>query len=111
MTNILIYLLFYCAYRVCCRTKSGDAGKVNKASWYSQSLSHFLNNVFNKENPILTDLPDLSQGSAEVSKVSYILYIILILWNSTVLQNTGRRMITNCFLKTKHFKKHSIAYL
>lgn len=56
------------------RIKPVDADKVNKATWYSQSMAHFLKNVFNKENTALTELPEWSQGSpkkAEDGKVSY----------------------------------------
>ncbi|XP_026210810.1 cilia- and flagella-associated protein 43 isoform X2 [Anabas testudineus] len=55
------------------RIKPVDADKVNKATWYSQSMAHFLKNVFNKENTALTELPEWSQGSpkkAEDGKVS-----------------------------------------
>uniref|UniRef100_A0A7N6ANC1 Cilia- and flagella-associated protein 43 n=1 Tax=Anabas testudineus TaxID=64144 RepID=A0A7N6ANC1_ANATE len=45
------------------RIKPVDADKVNKATWYSQSMAHFLKNVFNKENTALTELPEWSQGS------------------------------------------------
>lgn len=55
------------------RTKSVDAEKVKEATWYSQSVAHFLKNVFNKENPILTDLPEWSTEKPEDRKVSYIL--------------------------------------
>lgn len=46
---------------------------MNKATCSSQSMSHFLNNVYNNENPILVELPGWSQGSPEDSKVSYTL--------------------------------------
>lgn len=97
ITDILIYLLFYCACPVFCRTKGGDADKVNKDIWFGQSMSHFLNNVFNKENLLLTDLPGWSQGSADDSNVSYILNVLLILRNMTVLQNTDRGVFQKLF--------------
>lgn len=45
------------------RIKGVDAGKVNEATQYSQSMDHSLKIIFNTENPILVDLPEWGQGS------------------------------------------------
>ncbi|XP_045926905.1 cilia- and flagella-associated protein 43 isoform X2 [Micropterus dolomieu] len=45
------------------RIKGVGAGKVNKATQYSQSMDHFLKNIFNTENPILIDWPEWVHGS------------------------------------------------
>ncbi|XP_076599514.1 cilia- and flagella-associated protein 43 [Chaetodon auriga] len=45
------------------RIKGGDAGKVNEATQYSQTMDHSLKIIFNTENPILTDWPEWGQGS------------------------------------------------
>ncbi|XP_070772213.1 cilia- and flagella-associated protein 43 [Enoplosus armatus] len=45
------------------RIKGVDAGKVNEAALYSQSVDHFLKNIFNTENPVLNDFPEWCQGS------------------------------------------------
>nr|XP_020456113.1 cilia- and flagella-associated protein 43 [Monopterus albus] len=44
------------------RIKDVDAGEETKATWYSQSMTQFLKNVFSRENPVLTDLPEWGQG-------------------------------------------------
>lgn len=55
-----------------------DAGKLNEASQYSQSMNHFLKKIFETENHVLIDLPDWGQWSpagiekAEESEVNYI---------------------------------------
>lgn len=48
---------------MCYRIKGVGAGKVNKATLYSQSMDHFLKNIFNTENPILIDWPEWVHGS------------------------------------------------
>lgn len=61
------------------RIKGVDTGMVNEATQYSQSIHHFLKNIFNKENPVLTNMPEWSQGSPagsekpEESEVNYVL--------------------------------------
>ncbi|XP_034407920.1 cilia- and flagella-associated protein 43 [Cyclopterus lumpus] len=55
------------------RMKGVNAGKVNEATQYSQSMNDFLKNIFNTENPVLIDLPEWGQGSpagSEKSEVS-----------------------------------------
>lgn len=53
---------------------------VNAATQYSQSMDHFLKNIFNTENPVLIDLPEWGQGSPagaeepEESEVNDILF-------------------------------------
>ncbi|XP_068423978.1 cilia- and flagella-associated protein 43 [Clinocottus analis] len=45
------------------RMKGVNAGKVNKATKYSQSMKNFLKKMFNTENPILIDLLEWGQES------------------------------------------------
>lgn len=45
------------------RIKGVDAGKMNEATQYSQSMDHFWKTIFNTENPVLTDWPDWGQAS------------------------------------------------
>ncbi len=83
ITNIFISALLLCMSFVCFmasyRIKGVDAGKVNAATQYSQSMDDFLKNIFNTENPVLTDLPEWGQRSPagtekpEESEVNYIL--------------------------------------
>ncbi|KAM6922521.1 cilia- and flagella-associated protein 43 [Lycodopsis pacificus] len=47
------------------RIKGTDAGKVNEAQKYSQSMNSFLKTIFNTENPFLIDLPEWGQGTVE----------------------------------------------
>ncbi|KAK2921789.1 hypothetical protein Q8A73_001274 [Channa argus] len=51
---------------VCSNLRTKDVGaKMKKAAGYSQSLADNLTNKFSKENPILIDLPQWSEGSFE----------------------------------------------
>ncbi|XP_056291308.1 cilia- and flagella-associated protein 43 isoform X1 [Pseudoliparis swirei] len=55
------------------RIKGANAGKVNEATKYSQSMKDFLKNIFYTENPVLIDSPEWGQGSpagSEKSEVS-----------------------------------------
>ncbi|XP_047459238.1 cilia- and flagella-associated protein 43 [Mugil cephalus] len=58
------------------RNKHADGSMVNDATELSESMAPFLNNLFNAENPILTDLPVWGHGppvgteKTEKSKVS-----------------------------------------
>ncbi|KAM9345139.1 cilia- and flagella-associated protein 43 [Symphorus nematophorus] len=45
------------------RFKGVDAGKVNEATQYKQSMDQLLNNIFNTENPILFEWPEWGQES------------------------------------------------
>ncbi|XP_054455755.1 cilia- and flagella-associated protein 43 [Anoplopoma fimbria] len=45
------------------RIKGADAGTLNEATKYSQSLNHFLKKIFKTENIILIKLPEWGQGS------------------------------------------------
>ncbi|XP_073337399.1 cilia- and flagella-associated protein 43 [Pagrus major] len=52
------------------RIKGVDAGKVNKATQYSQSMDHLLKNIFSTENPVLVDWPEWGQGSPAATEKS-----------------------------------------
>lgn len=73
------------------RIKGVDSGKVNEATEYSQSVDHFLKNIFNAENPVLIALPEWGQGSPagtekpEESEVNYILFCFI---SELVLHNS-----------------------
>lgn len=84
ITHLFMCLFSYCVYNVVLcmgsyRLKGVDAGKVNEAAQYCRSMGHFLENIFNTENPALMDLPDWDQESLvlkkqEQSAVNYILF-------------------------------------
>ncbi|XP_030297865.1 cilia- and flagella-associated protein 43 isoform X2 [Sparus aurata] len=52
------------------RIKGVDAGKVNKATQYSQSMDNLLNNIFDTENSVLIDWPEWGQGSPAATEKS-----------------------------------------
>lgn len=100
-TNIFIYPLSNCASLVFSMTpyriKGANAGKVNEATKYSQSMKDFLKNIFYTENPVLIDSPEWGQGSPAGSERSEVSDILLCL-SSTLGAHQGSDYDDVCHL-------------
>lgn len=58
-----LLLCISCVFSMAANRIKGVEAEMNKVTQNGQPMAHFLKDIFNTENPVLTDLPRWSQES------------------------------------------------